>query len=207
MGDTPDELRTEIEGTRADMSATLDAMGEKMSPRQVAKRQAGRVTGRVASVRDSVMGTVHRFGDDGTGGMDDRTRGMPDRLGQAPDLVKERTQGNPLAAGIIAFGAGLLAASLLPPTDPERRLASAVGERAQPAVARAQGAAEEMKGQLQESAQESAGHLKDAAAERAQRVKEDASSSAQELAGRTREAAQDVRSQAQVGGAGAGKTR
>ena len=35
-------------------------------------------------------------------------------IGDAPAQVKTKTQGNPLAAGLIAFGAGLLVSSLIP---------------------------------------------------------------------------------------------
>jgi hypothetical protein len=39
------------------------------------------------------------------------------RGARAPQAVRQQTQGNPLAAGIIAFGVGMLAATLIPVTD------------------------------------------------------------------------------------------
>ena len=43
MGQAADELRQDIERTRADMAQTLDAIGEKVSPRLQAERQMERL--------------------------------------------------------------------------------------------------------------------------------------------------------------------
>ena len=43
MGQAADELREDIERTREDMASTLDAIGEKISPRLQAQRQADRL--------------------------------------------------------------------------------------------------------------------------------------------------------------------
>ena len=43
MGQAADELRQEIERTREDMASTLDAIGEKVSPRLQAERQMERL--------------------------------------------------------------------------------------------------------------------------------------------------------------------
>lgn len=43
MGQAADELRDDIERTREDMAQTLDAIGEKVSPRLQAERQAERL--------------------------------------------------------------------------------------------------------------------------------------------------------------------
>lgn len=43
MGQEADELRQEIERTREDMASTLDAIGEKVSPRLQAERQMDRL--------------------------------------------------------------------------------------------------------------------------------------------------------------------
>ncbi|MDG5809090.1 hypothetical protein P9869_42085 [Streptomyces ossamyceticus] len=67
-----------------------------------------------------------------------------------------QTQGNPLAAGVITFGSGLLAASLLPTSQAEEQAAS----------------------QLSEKASEAIEPVKQAAVESAQKVKEDATETA-----------------------------
>ena len=43
MGQGADELREEIERTREDMAATVDAIGARVSPRLQAERQIGRL--------------------------------------------------------------------------------------------------------------------------------------------------------------------
>ena len=43
MGQAADELRQDIERTREDMAQTLDAIGEKVSPRLQAERQVERL--------------------------------------------------------------------------------------------------------------------------------------------------------------------
>ena len=43
MGKAADELRQDIERTREDMAQTLDAIGEKVSPRIQAERQVERL--------------------------------------------------------------------------------------------------------------------------------------------------------------------
>ena len=47
-----------------------------------------------------------------------------EEIRDAPDLIQQQTQGNPLAAGLIAFGTGLLLATLFPPTEAEQRAAA-----------------------------------------------------------------------------------
>ena len=43
MGQAADELRQDIERTREDMAQTLDAIGERVSPRLQAERQVERL--------------------------------------------------------------------------------------------------------------------------------------------------------------------
>ena len=43
MGQAADELRDEIERTREDMASTLDAIGDKVSPKLQAERQMERL--------------------------------------------------------------------------------------------------------------------------------------------------------------------
>jgi len=43
VGQAADELRKDIERTREDMASTVDAIGDKLSPRLQAERQIGRL--------------------------------------------------------------------------------------------------------------------------------------------------------------------
>ena len=50
----PEEIREEIERTRDELSRNVDALRDKVSPGQVARRQAERVRAGVARVKDRV---------------------------------------------------------------------------------------------------------------------------------------------------------
>jgi uncharacterized protein YjbJ (UPF0337 family) len=90
-----------------------------------------------------------------------------------------------LAAGLVAFGGGLLLATLFPPTEAEQRAASAVQERVEPLKDQALEAGREVKDRLQESAREGAQQVKETATDATQEVKEQAKSSAEEVKDRT----------------------
>ena len=81
--------------------------------------------------------------------------------------MRRQTQGNPLAAGLIAFGAGWLISSLLPASRQEQRLAQQATEKAadvgRPLADKARDAAMEIKDNLQEPAQEAVASVKDTA--------------------------------------------
>jgi hypothetical protein len=92
--------------------------------------------------------------------------------------VLEQAQGNPIAAGLIAFGGGLLVASLIPPTETERRVGGQVAEKAQPLRDELQRAGQEVADDLRSTAQDGAQQVKERAAEAATTVQEDVRGSA-----------------------------
>src|SRR3712207_7554174 len=47
-----------------------------------------------------------------------------DELRAAPDTARRKAEGNPIAAGLLAFAGGFFAAALLPPSERERELRS-----------------------------------------------------------------------------------
>jgi len=59
VGQDTEELRREIESTRNDMSGTLDAIGDRVSPGRMMQRRKNRMAATIGSVRDRVMGTAH----------------------------------------------------------------------------------------------------------------------------------------------------
>ncbi len=73
--------------------------------------------------------------DDGAfGSASDRASSVAGSIGDtatsAPSVARQKTQGNPLAAGLIAFGVGWLASSLLPASEKEQQAATAVKDKA-----------------------------------------------------------------------------
>ncbi len=127
-------------------------------------------------------------------------------MSSAPDAVRQRTEGNPLAAGLIAFGAGWLISSLLPASPAEQRAASTVKDAASeygPPVARQAGqAVQGAKEQLGESARQAAESVRETASDAVSAVQDQAQSAAGDVASRAGQAKDTVREQ-QSGPAGA----
>jgi uncharacterized protein YjbJ (UPF0337 family) len=201
VGQRSDEIRQDIERTRDDLSTSLDVLGDRVSPRRAAQRSLSGVRGRLSSVRQTVIGAVDGGGVRGSMSTAGDRAGeaaatAADQIREAPEMLRENVEGNPLAAGIIAFGAGLLVGSIVPPTAPEKRMASSVAETLQPAIEQAQGAVQELKSGMQESVRGAAEQLKDEAKGAAQDVKEQAKGATDDVKEQAKGATEDVREQA-----------
>ena len=114
---------------------------------------------------------------------------------RAPELIQHQTQGNPLAAGLIAFGAGFLVSTLIPPSEPERQAAGALQEKLEPVKERAIEAGQGLKEQVQQAATEGLGHVKESASEAAQQVKQDVDDAGGQVKDHTQQGLQSVRDQ------------
>jgi hypothetical protein len=112
-------------------------------------------------------------------------------LRSAPRAVASQTQGNPIAAGIIAFGVGMLAATLMPVTDAERRAGQELKDRSGDLTDQAGDLATEVKDELAEPVQRAAGEVKATAQDAAQPTKQQARSSAQNAKDETTSAARN----------------
>ena len=86
-------------------------------------------------------------------------------IGEAPQRVAAKAQGNPLAAGLIAFGAGLLFSSLIPASEKEREAADALKTAAEPLTTELTEAAKNVAEGLREPAQEAMENVKASAAD------------------------------------------
>jgi len=175
MSNDPDQIRADIESTRRELGSDVDALADKVNPSKVAERQADKVKGVFRAAKDRVMGTA-----------DDLRGDAAHATGEATDAVKTavaKAQGSPFAIGLIAFGVGLLAASLVPASSKERELAGNVTDAAQPIV--------------KDAAREAAGNLKQPAQEAAAAVKDSATDAYQHVAAEASDAAGDVKQQAQ----------
>ena len=182
MSNDPDQIRAQIEATRGSLSNDVNALADQVNPKNVVRRQTDKVTGAVGSAKDKVMGTASGIGDSAG----DTLHSAGDLAGGAPAQVKQRTQGNPLAAGLIAFGAGLLISSLIPASERERDAAAALKDKAEPLTE-----------QAKDIAKESAEHLKEPAQDAVQSVKETATDAAGTVKDEGQDAALDVRDDAQ----------
>lgn len=181
MNKDPEEIRMDIEQTRVELRGDVDAIVDKVSPSNIAHRQNEKIKNSVRRAKDAVMGTAESAGDHSREVLGE----IGDTVNEAPARVAAQTRGNPLAAGLIAFGAGLLAASLFPSSDTEQELVKNLKDKAEPVTSELADAAhhiaEDMKEPVAEateviksSVQESAATLKDEAADEATHLKDQA---------------------------------
>ncbi|RHA44439.1 DUF3618 domain-containing protein [Cellulomonas rhizosphaerae] len=177
MSTDPDQIRADIERTRTELSSDVDALSDKVSPTQAAQRQADRLKSAASSVKDRVLGSVH----DGSDAVGSSASSLGDKTTALPGAARDRAAGNPLAAGLVAFGAGLLVASLLPSTRREQDLATGAKEQAAPLVEDVKGAAQDVAANLKAPAQEAAAAVKDTATDAAAHVKDQGRSAVQDV--------------------------
>lgn len=177
----PEELRTEIEQTRANLSQNVNALGEAVTPGAIARRQVDKVKGAGVGVKDKIMGSA----DDARSSVSGSASGLGDSAGNlagnAQQSARRKTQGNPLAAGLIALGAGWLVGSLLPASEKERQAAATVKEKAQPVVSEAQSLAKDAAQNLQQPAQDAVDSVKATAQDAAETVKSEGQTAGQDV--------------------------
>lgn len=178
MGTNADQIRQDIERKRQDLGETIDEVAHQAKPQQIAQRGKRRVRQRFHSAKERVMGSAEQG------------------VHQAEGQIK----GNPLAAGLIAFGGGALAATLLPSDKVARQAAQTLSEEAGPMTGQVKDEARQAGKQLGENikhdAQDAARNVQDTAKQSAQHVKEEAASSAEHVRGETQHAAKDVQHEA-----------
>ncbi|WP_320778456.1 DUF3618 domain-containing protein [Streptomyces sp. CRN 30] len=203
MGATPDQLRQDADDTRADLARKADQLVERVSPPRVMRRQADAARARFDDVKEKVMGTARsvtpspsRIGDS----MRETTEQIEQQARQVPEQVRRRTEGSPLAAGLIAFGAGMLAGALFPATDTEervgRRLREHSEELVEPAKETVKEATQEITEGMREPAREAASSVKETAQEAARSTTRQARRSGQEGAEELRHTGQQTAEEA-----------
>ena len=58
MGQSAQQVRADIERTREDLGQDLDAIGDKISPRQAVRRRTDRVRGTLTDMKERIMGSA-----------------------------------------------------------------------------------------------------------------------------------------------------
>jgi gas vesicle protein len=206
---SPDEIRREIEQTRQELGTTLEDIEDRVSPARIKERQTDRIKSRfqrardsVMGTRDSVMGSAQETRSSAAGGLQSVKERAGDTLGdtketlqQAPEQALQQARGNPMAAGLIAFGGGLLLASLLPTTQREQDAAEALRDRyEEPVKEQLKQVGQEAKSNLQGTAQQAAQEVKSTAQDAAQQTKSSAQSSAESVKGDAQRAREETTS-------------
>jgi len=173
MGSTPEELNTEIAGTRESLATDLDALQDRVSPQAVLDRRKAAVRSRAQGLRSRVMGS------------DDSSGGLSSAGSSAVDTAQHKVEGSPLAAGMVAFFAGVLVSAAIPATRTESRLSQkavdTAKEHGQPAADAMKSAGQDMAEGLKDSAQQAVQEVKSSTQQSAQRVQEEGRSSAEEV--------------------------
>jgi gas vesicle protein len=214
----PEVIRQQIEDTRRELSYDVDALNEKVNPARVVDRRVTAAKGRMTNLKEKVMGSAqgttsqaHGMASNAAGSVQGAASSAADSVSnaastavgavqQAPDTVVRQTQGNPLAAGLIAFGVGWLVSSLLPASEKEKQLAqqaeSAVKEHKDTLLEPAKQAAQEIGDQLKPAAQQAVDSVKSTAQDAATTVTEEGKSAAQDVQGQAQQSKATVQSRA-----------
>jgi Protein of unknown function (DUF3618) len=186
MGEDTDGLRRDIDDTRGELSRDVDALTEKVSPSRIVDRSVERTKGRLSSMKERVMGSA----EDAVGSVREGVSSAGDSVSgtasDAADTVRQKTQGNPLAAGLIAFGAGWLVSSLVPASEKETQLATKAVDTAkeygQPLAHEAADVTAQIGNDMRSPAQQAVQSVKSTAADAASTVKDQGHTSASTIA-------------------------
>ena len=184
-GNDPDEIRAEIERTRMDLSDNVNALADTVNPAHVAKRQADKVKGAVLGTKDKVVSSVMG----GASSAADSAHAAGDAVTNAPSRLTQQASGAPLAAGLIAFGLGLLGGSLLPASSAEKQAADKVKHAATPVLS---DAAKDVASNLQQPAQHAVDAVKHTATDAVETVKDESASAAHDVKAQAQDAKDTV---------------
>jgi ElaB/YqjD/DUF883 family membrane-anchored ribosome-binding protein len=195
MSNDPDQIRAEIAQTRGDLSTNINTLADEMKPSTMMHRQTDKVRSKVGGLKDRVMGSASDTASNVQSSTSSAVSTAEDAITQAPQMVRQQTQGNPLAAGLVAFGLGALVASLMPPSEKEREAAAMVKEKAEPLTQEASDTAKQLADNLKEPALQAAQSVKETAVEGAQQVREQGKSAAVDVRDDATDATRTMRAQ------------
>lgn len=206
MGTSAAELRRDIARTRGEMSETIEALEDRLaetkesvtdrvSPKRVWHRKTAGVRQRLEDMTTSMAEVTGRTGDqmaqgkskvreqvqDVTGRAEGTAGALSEQARGAPPAVRQRAESNPLAAGLVAMGAGFLLAAVLPPSERERQAAQRVQAQLEPLKQQAGQIGKQVAGEIQQVAQDGVEQVKGRAGQAVDQVKEETSSSAQQV--------------------------
>ncbi len=208
MTTDPERIRSDIERTRYELSRDIDTLGDRVTPSGMARHQTEQVKGGFRRLRERVMGTAESGSESARHAVatvgdtvQDAAGTAREAVAEAPQAVLRQTEGNPLAAGLVAFGLGLVVASLIPASTKEAEVAQRVKEAAEPLLDDVKEMAGTVASELREPAQEELREMGESVKEAGSDLAEQGRAAASEVAEHGREAASDVRDRDAFGGA------
>lgn len=223
MGTSTTQVRADIARSRDELGGTIGALEERLaqtkedvvdrvSPKRVwhrktdeLRRRVGAVTGSVTGMTERmetqvatgtrrVRGEVQGLAEQTSAGVSRATDGA--RGGQAG--LRQRAEDNPMAAGLVALGAGVLMASLLPPTPAERKAALRLRDELSPLQEQASKAGRQVAEEVTQSAQERMEQVKSRAGAAVEQVKQETMASSEEVKSETQAASRRVKGEAKA---------
>jgi len=196
MGKTAEELRGEIAQQRSELTRDFDMIGDKVSPSRMVERRTEAVKGRFRRAREAVMGSadhVTQSTGDGMHSARDAAGAVGSAVTDAPHRIEQGTSGNPLVAGMVAFGLGVLAATVLPASRKEQQLARQMQPQLEHAAHAVAESGREVAQEMAPAVQQAGADLGDTAKAAAAEVQHTAQDHASSAADTTKQAAADVR--------------
>ncbi|GAA2196046.1 DUF3618 domain-containing protein [Micromonospora lupini] len=197
MTSDPDRIRREIETTRNDLSSDVDALADKVNPRRIAGDSVGQARGALTRAKEKMMGSSNHLGQEAGQRMSHAAGSVRDETRSLGQQSREQAQGNPLAAGLVAFGVGLLAASLIPPSGRERQLAGRakdmVSEHSGGLRQQASQVGHQVQDNLREPAQQAAQSVRSSAQQGVSAVRDQGRSAAGQVQGQAHAATDELR--------------
>lgn len=210
MAQAPDRIEADIETTRAALVRDVDALADRTLPNRVVGRRWADMKQKVHNMSEKVMGTPSAVGDRASSAgetigdkIGDKIGGMAsdagDKVGdvastvahgvqEAPHTLARETRGNPLAAGMIAFGVGLLAASMTPTPQAVRRAGERIRENAADVLEPMAEPAQRLKDDLSTSVGDAADQVKQAAGDAAHTTVDETKAAVSDAKERTQQA-------------------
>jgi hypothetical protein len=201
----PDQLAMQVDQTRNSLSKDVARLNDRVSPARAVGTRTDKIKDSAGKVKDRLMGAKDRAMDQGpgvakdkagsaVGSVHDATNAAAGKLGAVTNTaaLKEQTQGNPVAAGLVAFGVGWLLSSLVPVSQAEQAAAATVEDNADTLVAPLKESAQQVAGNLQEPLQNSAEALRQTTTDAVNRTTEHAKSATQDVKQQAAGAKDDV---------------
>lgn len=180
MGENPDQIRQQIEDTRAQMGDTVDALAHKAD---VKGRAKDAITGKKDKAMESITQTKDRVASSvaGTGSKVNEATPSTGEVKEGARKAAGIAQENPIGLAIGGVAVGFLVGMAMPTTRIEDERIGAVADEAKEKVREAgQEAVERGKTVVQETAQTAAETARDKGQEQAQQLGESAQQKAQE---------------------------
>ena len=196
----PDQLAADTRRTQDALSGDVTRLTDRVNPQQFVGTRREKVSQGLGSIKDRVMGlgasATQAAKDKAQSAADsaqDTTNGAGGVAGSAQDTVRDQASGNPIAAGVIAFGAGWLLSSLLPASDAEQKAAAHVEEHASGVTDSVKQSAQDVAANLKEPVQDAAQSVQQTASDAANRTAQHAKGAASDVSEHAQDATKDVK--------------